>query len=455
MVDEISSSAGTANFLNQSLSQTQNMDDSVFDAARQQNIVQRQQQLERMEMLTQIETSPRERTEPRLDAGEIIDFSRDFRDTFSRLQDAAASFTEGSPVETTVLDQRTVEVSNPEAVTGEAEAGADVQEFDLEVSGLAEAQEMESRALPADNPEAISEGEFEFTVEQGDIDETITLEVGEEDNPLEVFQTAAEEIEGTSADLEADVFLTGEDEVFMEVRASGPGEAGEFELRDVEGEFITEELEMTEEQEAMEADVDIGGLDEGDDFEIEGNTVELQDGDVELEIEDTGEIEVEIAPDTEAAEEAVEDLMEAIDDVQEFIADQPAGAALEDMGAGLEAAVDEREEEMAQLGVEIGPEGEIQINEDRFRTAIAEDRDMIEEVFGGPDERDGLAVEADITAERALTRPITEFMEAEAEDVNTEEQEMLPGEEFQVYNRSGQIDSMITMDQGELINIVI
>ena len=454
MVTEISSSAGTNELMNQAFTETQSLQNPVLDVARQQNILQRQQQISQMQTLTEIETGPRERSEPRLDAGQVIDFASDFRDTFSQLQETAGTLQNQSPLAQPVFDERTVEISNPDIVTGEAEAGANPQELELEVSELAQEQEMEGAALPADDPDAIAAGEFEFVVEQGDIEETIAIEVGEEDTPQEVMQTAAEEIAATEADVEADVLITDEDEVFMEVRAEEAGEAGQFELRDVTGDFLAEELDMAVEQEATEANVAIEGMEAGEDFTLEGNVLQLQEGQVELELQETGETEIEVAPDIEEIGEAIEDFAEAIGNVQEFIAEQPASPTLENMGARLENMLEEREGDLAQLGIEISPdEGDVLIDEERFVTAVTEDIDMVEEVFGEEGLQRGLAVEAEMTAERALTEPITEFMEAEEAEIN--EPEISPIEEFQIYDRGGELSSQITMDQGELINIVM
>ncbi|SDL26014.1 flagellar filament capping protein FliD [Halarsenatibacter silvermanii] len=453
MVNEISSSAGTNELLNQAFTEAQSLQNPVLDSARQQNILQRQQQISQMQTLTEMETAARGRTEPRLDAGEIIDFADDFRDTFSQLQEAADPLLDQSPIAQPVWEERTVEISNPDAVTGEAEAGASPQELELTVEELAQAQEMEGTPLPADDPEAIAEGEFEFVVEQGEIEETITIEVEEEDTPEEVLRTAAEEIEAASPEVEADVLITDEDEVFLEVRAEEAGEAGEFELRDVSGDFIEEELEMAAEQEAEEAEVAVEGLEEGDDFMLEGNIIQLQEGQVELELEETGTAEIEVAPDTEDIGEAIEDFAEAIGNVQEFIAEQPASPNLEGMGARLENVLAEREDDLAQLGIEIDPDGDVIIDENRFEEAIAEEPDIAEEFFDDAGFQPGLALEADTIADRALTEPITDFIEAEEAEI--EEPEISPPEDFQIYNRSGQINSLLTMDQGELINFVM
>ncbi len=453
MVTEINSSAGTNELINQAFTDVQNLHRPELDAARQQNIIQHQRQAEQMQALTEFADFQQERTETRLDAGQIIDFAGDLRDTFSQLQETAEALQDQSPVDQPVFAERSVEISGSGVVTGEAEAGANPQSLDLEVTELAQAQEMQGVALPADDPGAIAAGEFEFAVEQGDIEETITIEAGEEDTPQEIMRTAAEEIAVTEAEVEADVLITGDDEVFMEVRAEDAGEAGEFELRDITGDFIADELDMSMEQAAAEADIAIEDLTEGEDFFLQGNVLQLQEGQVELELQETGAAEIEIAPDMDEIGEAVRDFTAAIDNVQQFIAEQPASPTLEEMGEQLDNLLAEREGDLARLGIEIGPEAEINIDEDRLEAVLTTEPDLVEEVFGEEGAQRGLAREADRTAEQALTRPLTEFMEVE--EAAVEEQEIAPPEDFEIYNRSGQISPMDFMGQGDLINIVL
>ncbi len=451
MVSEIGRSAGAENLFNQ----THHLDNPALATARQENILQRQQQVDQMLPLTEIETDSGERAASGLDAGEIIDFADDFRDVFMQLQQAAEPFIDESPLSQPVLEERTVEVSDSDIVTGEAEAGAELQEREIEITELAQEQLMRGEELPADDPEVVYEGDYEFIIEQQDREETIEIEVDEDETPQDILQTAAEEIEAASAGVEADVFIE-EDEVFLEVRSEEPGEAGEFEIRDApEGDFIEEQLGMTVEQQAEEADVEINGLEEGEDFALRGNAVQLQEGDVILELEETGTAEIEVAPDVEAAADVLENFVGAVDDLQQFIADQPASPTLQDMGAQLEETFAEREDDLAQIGIEIGPEGEVQIEEEVLQTALTEEVALVEQIFEDEGLERGLAVEADMTAERALTQPVTEFIEAAEVDNEREEREISPVEDFQIYNQSGQMNPMMTVSQGELLNIVM
>lgn len=428
---------------------------NIFPVEQQQELLGAQQPVEELDSIAQLQeaiASPEPQEDLSLTAGEITEFSQELRETFVALQESAEPFLDQSPLAEPVWEERTVELSDPEVAEIEVEEGVEPQSGEIIVEELAQAQEMVGAPMAADDPAEISPGEYEFALEQGEMAETIELEVGEEDTPIEVLEEVAGEIEATELEVEADVIITADDEVALEVRAAAEGLAGEFELIDETGDFLTEEVELAIAQEAAPALVEMEGF-LAEDIEQEGNIIALNQGEIELELRATGETEVEVAVDSAAVESTLEEFIGAIEDVEQFLTDQPVSPNLVDRAADLEATLEENLVELEELGIEVGPEGEVEIEDDIFQPAMAEEPAALEEIFTGEGLRPGAALEAEGVADDALTRPLSDLIAPE--ELEEEGLEMTSPVDWQIYNQQGQMSSLIAIDQGQLLNILM
>lgn len=389
---------------------------------------------------------------PEVDIG-TAEFASELRGTFQGLGEAASQITTPeTPIETTVFDERVGEAADEEVLQVQVQEGARLQEFQVEVEELAREQVVETPAFREDEEageflDIDGEEEFAFTIEQEGEEETFRIDVDEEDEMRDVLDRIVREIdEAEEINIDARVVDDAEDleedEVLLELTASEAGEAAAFQIEDEEGELL-EELELYTVQAAHDAEVEIEGREEGVDYRVEGDRVIMDEGRVELTLEEPGETMVEIGPDVEAIREGVEDFVEAYGEALAFIEESITNDELSRVGDRLTRAARSETFDISRAGIDVDDTGRLIIMEETLEGRIEEDPRGAQEALSD------FAARVERTADDVLTTPPSRFMD------EPQETELYTGyEDFQLFDQMGAASYPLSMPSGMFFDFV-
>ena len=430
MVDRIDFNRDMSPLFNQD----RNMQQQLLQQINQANMMQQMQQMGRMNLSRQEEISP----------GDLAEFAVDFRSTIGGLEDAAGELVTSDNFDSSIFEMRDAEVSDTELATAVVEEGAERQEFELEIEELARAQEDISAEFERDGLD-FETGEFELRFEQAGMEETINLEVDEDDTNIEVLESLEEEINALELDISAEV-IEEDEQVSLEIISDEVGSQEEFIIEDVgeEGDLLPQ-LELGTVTEASDAVVEVAGL-ESDDFEVLGDEIRLDGGEVEITALDIGEVTVGIESDIEAIQAGIEDFVSTFNEAINFIEDSVTNGDLDHLQDRFTNLARFESSDLRSIGVEVNREGELSIDEERLEDSLSGDVDQVEGRLGG---RIGFASQVERVAEDALRTPPSQFMEAR--DSGQEQISLFELGGMGLYNQSGRLTSPFSFGQQGLL----
>ncbi len=435
--------------------------------------MQQQQLLENMQELEQRETQlPGVSSR----AMEIAEFATELRGSFGQLEQAAGELNiNNRPLQESAFDQRTVQVSDPEVAEAAAEAGAELDEYRIEVEELAREQVDRTGIFEADQRmgdilDIEGEEEFTFTIEQPEGDDNVTEErfdvvVGEEERAEEFLNRVAEYINERDLDVTARVMedtteneLEGteeleEGEVRLNITAAEAGTEAQFEIFDIteaeEEPGLMEQLELETEVEAQDARLEVEGMDE-DEYEVRGDTLTIDEGRVELELRDTGEVVAEVGPDTETVREGIDELVGAFNEAIEFLEDREEGGELGRLRDRLVGIAGRSSGELSNIGIDVDSEGRISVRDEVLEESIENRLEDVEQTLG---ESRGFASRVDRVAEDVLRTPPSRFAE-EIEFGGDEEDELdiLELDDYATYDPTGRNMFPTAMQAGAMMD---
>lgn len=384
---------------------------------------------------------------------DVAEFAGELRETFGELSRSAGEITPpDSPIDTSVFQQRSIEVENPDILEARLEPGAARQELRVNVEELSREQ-IEQTAVFEEEESAHEtldiegEEEFVFAIEQGEVRETFQVEVDEEDTMRDILERTAEEIQAREG-VNVEAVVVDEDEgldegeVGLEIRGLETGEDRDFVVEDVEGDLI-ESLEIERTQEAADAGVEIDNLVEDEGYEVREDTVILDEGRIELDLREEGETIVDIASDTEEIRQGVEDFVDAYDMTLEFLRGRETNDDLARIEERLTRATFDNRRELEEVGIEVDEEGILAVRDEVLEEVAEEDPESLEETLAP------LSAQVERIAEETLRTPPSRFMEeTDREELDVWEEL----EEFQLFDQSGRGFAPLAMQPGMLFD---
>ncbi len=438
------------------------MGQQLFQNTNIMNVQQQQQMIAesmRQNMMTSITPMTPQLT-PRVDERtvEAAEFATEFRETFQQMDRAAGAMTPDRITGSTVFEGRDVEVENSDVLRAEAGEGATLQDLQVEVLELGEAQRMETRpfegqATAGEALGILGEENLAVVIEQGDARETIEVAIDEETTVEAVLGDVAQAIEAADElAVEAQVVEgTGADdleegEVRLQLTAETVGERAAFQ---VEGEAaedndLLEQMELETVREAADARVEIDDLVEDEDFEVDGDRVVVDDERVEMVLQETGDTIVAVGPDVEAIREGVAAFASAFEQTVAFTQEQD-NAELARLGDRLTGIVRQEADNLSAAGVNVDEDGRLDVDEAVLDEAIEEDPEGVEELFTQ------VAGRAEQVADEALTTPPSRFIEDE-----TLADELLDDFlELQQFDPTGRLFSPVGVQPGMLFDFTL
>lgn len=292
------------------------------------------------------------------------------------------------------------------AVTSDAIAGS----YAIEVTQLATAQTLATDGI-ADKTAALGTGTL--TIGIGD-DESISIELTSSNNTLEGVRDA---INAAGGSVTASIVNDGSDtpyrlvltstetgtESAMTVTYSGDGDAASLFGYSADSDSNA----MTETVAAADAQLTVNGLS----ITSQSNTVEEALQGVTLSLTATGSQTLTVKQDTDTIISAIEDFVDAynsyastVDTLTSYDAeDDDAGVLL---GDSTTRRIDRQLSEdlynsmssgtysyLSQLGVSLGVDGTLSIDDDALQAAVSEDPAAVADFFVGTDETDGFATQ--------------------------------------------------------------
>ncbi len=415
------------------------------DRNMQQRLLEQINQANQMQNMNSINLPQQER----ISANDLADFAMDFRSTIGELESAADELVTSDDFDSSVFATRSAEVSDAELATATVEEGAQRQEIELEIEELARAQEDISAEFESDELD-FDDGEFELEFEQGGVAETLNLEVDEDDTNIEVLERLEEEINALELDISAEV-IEDDDQVSLEIISDEVGSQEEFTIEDIseEGDLLSP-LELETVSQASDAVVEVAGL-EAEEFEVLGDEIRLDDGEVEITALDTGEVTVGVESDIETIQTGIEDFVSAFNQAIEFMDESPSNGDLDQLQNRFTNLARFESSDLRSIGVEVNREGELSIAEERLEDSLSGDVDRVESRLGG---RIGFASQVERLAEDTLTTSPSQFMEAR--DSEQEEISLFELGGMGLYNQSGRLTSPFSFgQQGFLIDFFL
>jgi len=319
---------------------------------------------------------------------------------------------------TSVFYDRTATSSDTGVVTAEAadafsaDSGATEATYSVTVTQVAEAQENNGLDLDADAASLVDTGTSTFAVTVGGEEHELSVAVEEGDTNEEVLQKIADAI--NDADIGVSAAVTdGSEEgtVKLTVTADETGAANVFSIADVSGNVVAATGAAAVSTAAQDAAYSVDGVD----ATSSSNTVYLDDGMVTATLQGTGEADLTVAPDGEEVQDAVTGLVSGLNSLIGNL-EENSDYIKDEVLATVTSFIEYHEDELASIGITLGDDGTLVVDEGLLAEAVSEDPEAIEELFGG---FDGLAVQVSNYASQIATHSPLNYA-TEAEDISTE-----------------------------------
>ena len=303
--------------------------------------------------------------------------------------------------------------------------------FTLNVSRLAVGQKNVSNGIKASDT-AGDDMNFSIVGRNGAFDFSINAKKadGTGKSNLAMLQEAASAINKSGAGLTASVVQTKDGLASLEVTDEDTGSGATFE---VNGQLGAAEGLQNVNREAADAQYSVTKNGVTTDYTSKSNSVELNYGQFQATLKETGKTEVSIGVDAEEMVSAVSDLVDSYNKALSFLQSNTAhGSGVERQLQNFERSV-VSDYAMEKLGISVSKSGQLVLNEDTLRASLEEDPMLTKDMISG----------SHGFAERIYNRSASAMNANSASLINNDLQEMdnsflsNPYEYMNLYNRSG------------------
>ena len=295
------------------------------------------------------------------------------------------------------FDLRAVTSDNPGRVTGTAAPGAREAEFEVEVEQLAEGQRNVGQRLDPRAATNVQAGANTFAIDIGGETRFVTFNVRAGQNNQTVLESMANAINQANPGVTADVRTAEDGRVRIRITQNDTGQEATFAIRDVQGNAVATTGANRVGNQAANAVYSI----DGQQFEGATNTVQLDEGRVQLQLDRVteGAVTVRVGADVEGQAAAIQGFVNEFNDQRRFL-NQNAAFFNTDAANALDTVVGANRADLQRIGITQAADGTLRVDEDRLRAALAENPGQVREVFNG---FDGLARGVERFAERVTT----------------------------------------------------
>jgi flagellar hook-associated protein 2 len=312
--------------------------------------------------------------------------------------------------------ERIASSSNTDVLTASAESGASITEYDIQVNQLARAQLNESASFTGDAENSFTTGDNTIQISQGGQTEELTVSVLSGDTNSDVLNNLEQKINDSELDVSADIATNDDGTIQLQVESSKTGTSDKFSVSDVTGDLAAQTNLDNTVQTARDAEYEVDG-----ESEIStSNQVEIDEGQLSLDLQTTGSATVTASPDNEAVIEAVESFANQFNETVSFLQSNFRQDNSFELGQDLIQITDRNENDLSSIGIDTGINGSLSIDEEKLSQSLEEDYEGVKETLGSVT---GVASEVNEEVENDLSEPISQYSQLS---------------EYSLYNQSGQ-----------------
>jgi len=315
-----------------------------------------------------------------------------------------------------VFNERIASSSNTDVLTASAESGASTTEYDIQVNQLARAQLNESASFTGDVANSFTTGDNTIQISQGGQTEELTVSVLSGDTNSDVLNNLEQKINDSELDVNADVVTNDDGTIQLQVESSETGTSDKFSVSDVTGDLAAQTNLDNTVQTARDAEYDVDGASQIS----TSNQVEIDEGQVSLDLQSTGSATVTASTDNEAVIEAAQSFVSQFNETVSFLQGNFNHSDSFELGQDLIQITDRNENDLSSIGIDTGINGSLSIDEEKLSQSLEEDYEGVKETLGSVT---GVASEVNEEVENDLSEPISQYSQLS---------------EFSLYNQSGQ-----------------
>ena len=292
---------------------------------------------------------------------------------------------------------RTATVSDSGDVRVEAQAGADIQTYELDIDAIARAKTFKSIVLSANAETDLAEGTHSFEIEKNGTVQSVDISVSrsgsDPDTNRDVLAKIARAVNEADSDLEAEVVdverkvYSGlsdnlfEEATYLKVRTRETGDSVDFILQDSSGTIINDLK--------LDRSIQAGGkavytLNDTA-YESQTNSVTADGGKLKIELLDETDrtVTIKVENGADPAKEQIAEIVSAHNDYINFL-DNSRSYIDNSVKNSMLRAVREIKTDLEQVGFALDQSGTIQI-EDQFEKAFEENTDALRQTLTGSD----------------------------------------------------------------------
>ena len=295
-----------------------------------------------------------------------------------------------------IFDLRSIGSTDPEAISGTAASGTQIGEFLVEIGRLAAGQSNAGRSHSRDAASDIGVGANVFAIDIGGEAREIVIEVDATNTNANTLRRMAAAVNDVRAGVTAEIRSTQEDRLRLLIARDETGSSATFDMRDLEGDAVAATRVDQVQRAAENASFTING----EDFESETNTVELDEGNIVLELnQPTDEpVTIGVEPDADSQFTAVQGFIEQFNEFRTLL--NEAEAFFNDVAvAALDSTLRQNDFELGNVGIYRSVNGTVEVDESRLRGALASDSARVRGALTGSN---GMAAGAESLVRRVL-----------------------------------------------------
>lgn len=310
-----------------------------------------------------------------------------------------------------VFNDRTAKSSDSSVLTATAWDGylpgtvATEATYDISVSQLAQGQENTSATLAGSDESVVDAGinVFSFIIDELDYELTITVAADATNGDIlyEISRVINEKVSGVAAEIaENDGALN------MTLTSDATGTAASFSVSDITGNAVAATAMDTITTEASDAVYSVNE----EEFASATNSVYLDNAAVQANFYGVGDVTLDVGPNETSVYNAVTSLAYGINSFIDFY-NSNSDYLREDLLVSFNSIIADQETYLESIGITVGNEGFVQINEYALTNAINQNPLAVEDIFAS---FDGLAEKiSSYTTRVAFESPLSYAREAD------------------------------------------
>ena len=344
---------------------------------------------------------------------QLSDLSTEAETLITEEADAVLNTTEESE---SVFSERIASSSNTDVLTASADTGATTTEYEVQVNQLAQAQVNESSSFDSDAVNNFTAGDNTIQLSQGGETEELTVSVLSSDTNSDVLNKLEDEINNSELDLSADIVTNDDGTQQLQVESTTTGTSDKFSISDLSGDLATQTNLDNTVQAAQDAEYEVNGESQVS----TSNQLEIDDGQLSLDLQSTGNASITVSPDNEAITEAASSFIEEFNETISFLRENIQQSNSLELAQDLTSITESSASDLDAIGIESRIDGTLSLNEEEFSQSLEENYDEVKETLGSVT---GVASQVNDEVENTLSGPIFEYSQLS---------------EYSLYNQSGQ-----------------